>query len=86
VRADEKLTAFIELERQVLTVTFYLASIHTDPVGDQMTVIEIRQHRWGWKCFEAPGVLGAGRRSKIVWYTCVSNAPVSSAVGWSLWL
>ena len=26
VRADEKLTAFIELERQVLTVTFYLES------------------------------------------------------------
>jgi hypothetical protein len=24
VRADEKLTAFVELERQVLTVTFYL--------------------------------------------------------------
>ena len=30
VRADEKLTAFVELERQVLTVTFYLASIHAD--------------------------------------------------------
>jgi hypothetical protein len=27
VHADEKLTAFVELERQVLTVTFYLASI-----------------------------------------------------------
>jgi hypothetical protein len=27
VHADEKLTAFIELERQVLTVTFYLESI-----------------------------------------------------------
>jgi hypothetical protein len=26
--ADEKLTAFIELERQVLTVTFYLESIN----------------------------------------------------------
>ena len=32
VRADEKLSAFVELERQVLTVTFYLASIRT---GDQ---------------------------------------------------
>jgi len=21
-----------------------------------MTVVEIRPHRWGWKCFEAPGV------------------------------
>ena len=21
-----------------------------------MTVIEIRPHRWGWKCFESPGV------------------------------
>jgi hypothetical protein len=30
VRADEKLTAFIELERQVLTVTFYLESIGDD--------------------------------------------------------
>jgi hypothetical protein len=27
VRADEKLSAFVELEREVLTVTFYLASI-----------------------------------------------------------
>jgi hypothetical protein len=27
VRAGEKLSAFIELERQVLTVTFYLESI-----------------------------------------------------------
>jgi hypothetical protein len=32
VRADEMLTAFVEVERQVLTVTFYLASIHA---GDQ---------------------------------------------------
>jgi hypothetical protein len=30
VRADDKLSAFVELERQVLTVTFYLASIHAD--------------------------------------------------------
>jgi hypothetical protein len=30
VRADEKLSAFVELERQVLTVTFYLESIHGD--------------------------------------------------------
>jgi hypothetical protein len=30
VRADEKLSAFVELEREVLTVTFYLASIHAD--------------------------------------------------------
>jgi hypothetical protein len=27
VHADEKLSAFVELERQVLTVTFYLASV-----------------------------------------------------------
>ena len=27
VHADEKLSAFVELERQLLTVTFYLASI-----------------------------------------------------------
>jgi hypothetical protein len=32
VDADEKLSAFVELERQVLTVTFYLESIHA---GDQ---------------------------------------------------
>ena len=30
VRADEKLGAFVELERQVLTVTFYLESIQAD--------------------------------------------------------
>jgi hypothetical protein len=30
VRADEKLSAFVELERQVLTVTFYLESVHAD--------------------------------------------------------
>ena len=28
MHADEKLSAFVELERQVLTVTFYLESIH----------------------------------------------------------
>jgi hypothetical protein len=32
VAADEKLSAFVELERQVLTVTFYLESIRA---GDQ---------------------------------------------------
>jgi hypothetical protein len=30
VQADEKLSAFVELERQVLTVTFYLESIQAD--------------------------------------------------------
>jgi len=30
VHADEKLSAFVELERQVLTVTFYLAAINAD--------------------------------------------------------
>jgi hypothetical protein len=34
VRADEKLSAFVELERQVLTVTFYLASILTSIHAD----------------------------------------------------
>jgi hypothetical protein len=29
-QADEKLRAFVELERQVLTVTFHLGSIHAD--------------------------------------------------------
>jgi hypothetical protein len=32
VHADEKLSTFVELEREVLTVTFYLASIRA---GDQ---------------------------------------------------
>jgi hypothetical protein len=49
VRADEKLSAFVELERQVITVTFYLES-------HSVTVIEIRLHRLGWKAFETPGV------------------------------
>jgi hypothetical protein len=35
VRADEKLSAFVELEREVLTVTFYLESIHADSCLDQ---------------------------------------------------
>ena len=30
VHADEKLSAFVELEPEVLTVTFYLESIHPD--------------------------------------------------------
>ena len=30
VRADEKLSAFVELEREALTVTFYLDSIRAD--------------------------------------------------------
>ena len=30
VRSDEILSAFVELEREVLTVTFYLESIHAD--------------------------------------------------------
>ena len=30
VRSDEILSAFVELEREVLTVTFYLQSIHAD--------------------------------------------------------
>ena len=30
VHADEKLSGFVELERQVLTVTFYLESIRAD--------------------------------------------------------
>jgi hypothetical protein len=30
VHSDEKLSAFVELERQVLTVTFYLESIQAD--------------------------------------------------------
>jgi hypothetical protein len=34
VHADEKLSAFVELERQVLTMTFYLESIRADPTND----------------------------------------------------
>ena len=33
MRADEKLSAFVELERQVLTVTFYLESVRVDSCG-----------------------------------------------------
>jgi hypothetical protein len=33
VRADEKLSAFVELEREVLTVTFYLEAIQGDSCG-----------------------------------------------------
>ena len=32
LRADEKLSAFLELERQVLIVTFYLESVHADSI------------------------------------------------------
>jgi hypothetical protein len=35
VRSDEKLSAFVELERQLLTVTFYLEAIHPIRAGDQ---------------------------------------------------
>jgi hypothetical protein len=35
VHADDKLSAFVELERQALTVTFYLESIHADSCGDE---------------------------------------------------
>ena len=35
VRADEKLGAFVERERRVLTVTFYLESIRANPCVDQ---------------------------------------------------
>jgi hypothetical protein len=35
VRSDEKLSAFVELEREVLTLTFYLESIHADRGTDQ---------------------------------------------------
>ena len=35
VRAEDKLSAFVELERQVLIVTFYLKSIYADPCVDQ---------------------------------------------------
>jgi len=56
VRADEKLSAFVELERQVLTVTFYLEILSCPFVPVTMTVIEIRSHRSGWKAFASPGV------------------------------
>jgi hypothetical protein len=35
VHSDEILSAFVELERQVLTVSFYLESIQSDSCGDQ---------------------------------------------------
>jgi hypothetical protein len=57
VRADDKLTAFLELERQALTVTFYLESIND---GFKRLINECGSgsdhFRNGGKCFEAPGV------------------------------
>ena len=35
VHSDEKLSAFVELEREVLTVTFYLESVMPIRAGDQ---------------------------------------------------
>jgi len=51
--ADEKLSAFVDLERQVLTVTLYLESIHGDPPVT-MTLIEIRPHSWALLLRRAP--------------------------------
>jgi hypothetical protein len=41
VHADEKLSAFVELERQILTVTFYLESIHADSGRSRVPRIEL---------------------------------------------
>jgi hypothetical protein len=41
VHADEKLTAFLELERQALIVTFYLESVHADSSGDALLRVEL---------------------------------------------
>ena len=35
VHSDEKLSAFVELEREALTVTFYLVAIQDDCARDQ---------------------------------------------------
>jgi hypothetical protein len=59
VRADEKLSAFVELERQVLTVTFYLESISpSGVVGSQLPsskdqAIDYAQNR---ACFRSGGI------------------------------
>ena len=45
VHSDEILTAFVELERQALTVTFYLESIHGE--FDGMT--ETHEHKGDFK-------------------------------------
>jgi hypothetical protein len=37
MHSDEKLSAFVELERQLLTVTFYLDSIHTNSARGELT-------------------------------------------------
>ena len=55
VHADEMLTAFVELERQALTMTFYLNPSMAIRLR-LMTIVEITPHRWGWKVSEAPGV------------------------------
>ena len=49
MRADEKLSAFVELETPSVNRDV-LSRIHS------VTVIEIRLHRLGWKAFETPGV------------------------------
>jgi hypothetical protein len=46
--ADDRLTAFLELER--ITHELALSALLV------MTVIEISLHKWGWRVFECPGV------------------------------
>jgi hypothetical protein len=56
VHADEKLSAFVELERQALTVTFYLESIHSDLCRWPMTRARARS------VFVADALRGDGKR------------------------
>jgi hypothetical protein len=58
VHSDKKLSALVELERQVLTVTFYLESIHRDPhQGDRARDVNclardteaVARGSWGYK-------------------------------------
>jgi hypothetical protein len=52
VHADEKLSAFVELERQALTVTFYLASIHAECAGRTVVSLHRDGKRFVVRCDE----------------------------------
>jgi hypothetical protein len=61
VHADEKLSAFVELERQVLTVTFYLESIHPIRTGDALLGLKLAISQ----CFPANCLYGGRNRLQV---------------------
>ena len=58
MHADEKLSAFVELERQVLTVTFYLESIQADSCQRRAPRVELAN----LQCFSANCPYGGRNR------------------------